>query len=42
MNFLSIKAWKTQTNRLKSALFTLLLVVTIFCVATPAIATGLF
>lgn len=42
MNFLSIKALKTQTNRLKSALFTLLLVVAIFCMAAPAIATGLF
>jgi uncharacterized protein len=31
-----------KTNLLKSALSSLLLMVTIFCIATPAIATGLF
>jgi uncharacterized protein len=40
---LSIKqAVSLKTNLLKSALSSLLLMVTIFCIATPAIATGLF
>jgi uncharacterized protein len=43
MNLLSIKQTVApQTNRLKSALSILWLVVTIFCIATPAIATGVF
>jgi uncharacterized protein len=36
------RAVSLKTNLLKSALSGLLLIVTIFCVATPAIATGLF
>jgi uncharacterized protein len=46
MNLFSIKqAFSPQTNLLKSAksaFSTLLLILTIFCVAAPAIATGLF
>jgi uncharacterized protein len=42
-DILSMKrAVSLKTNLLKSALSSLLLMVTIFCVATPAIATGLF